>query len=312
MGMARAALLWASRNEGLCRRLPRYRFVRAAVRRFMPGEAVEDAVGAAGSFARRGLPTTVTELGENVLSPLDAEEVTQRYLRVIDRVSELGLDTELSVKPSHLGFDLDRPLAESNLARLAARAEERSNWIWVDMEASSYVEGTLAIYRNLRGRFRNVGVCLQAYLRRTRGDVDELVRSDAGIRLVKGAYRESKDLLVGGKRDVDEAFFDLALRALPAAKAGSLRLAVATHDLGLIERIERWGTETGVDRSAYEIQMLYGIRQPDQFRLLEAGYRVRTLIAYGTHWYPWYMRRLAERPANVFFVVRNLFQRAPA
>ena len=310
MGFMQRGLLWASQNETLRTRLPRYRFVRRAVRKFMPGDTIEDALGAAKSFAAQGLPTTLTQLGENVTTADEADEVTRHYLGVLALVSELGLDTEISVKLTHLGLDFDPELAYRNTERLAARARDLGDWLWIDMEASSYVEATLRTYRRLNADFSHVGVCLQAYLLRTASDIDSLP-TGGGIRLVKGAYREAPSLLVGPKRAVDESFFDLAQKLALPAKQGNLRLALATHDVKLIGRIEQAASHAGVGRDAYEIQMLYGIRHADQVRLLRQGNQVRTLIAYGSSWYPWYMRRLAERPANLFFVARNLFGKAP-
>lgn len=311
MGLMQKGLLWASQNETLRTRLPRYRFVRRAVRKFMPGETIEDALGAARSFAGQGLPTTLTQLGENVTTADEADAVVRHYLDVLARVSGLGLDTEISVKLTHLGLDFDPELTNRNTERLAARARDLGNWLWIDMEASPYVEATLRLYRRLSADFPHVGVCLQAYLRRTASDIDSLP-TGGGIRLVKGAYRESPSLLVGPKRAVDESYFDLAQTLALPARQGSQRLALATHDLELIGRIEQAANHAGAGRDAYEIQMLYGIRHADQFRLLGQGYRVRTLIAYGSSWYPWYLRRLAERPTNLFFVARNLFGKAPA
>jgi proline dehydrogenase len=312
VGPVRAVLLWASQNETLRTRLPRYRFVRAAVRRFMPGEALSDALGEAKSFAGRGLPTTLTHLGENVTTLEQAAGATEQYLGALEEVAGLGLDTEISVKLSHLGFDVDPPATYANVERLAVRARDLGNRVWIDMESSAYVEGTLDVYRSLRARFDNLGICLQAYLRRTPEDLAALLPLGASVRLVKGAYREPPDLLVGRRAQVKEAFFRLAMHAMPFARTGSGRLVLATHDLALLARVEAAARDSGVGREAYEVQMLYGIRQADQFRLLGDGYRVRTLIAYGSHWYPWYVRRLAERPANVFFVLRNLFRRPPA
>ena len=311
MGLMRKGLQWASQNRTLRTRLPRYRFVRRAVRKFMPGETIEDALGAARSFAGQGLPTTLTQLGENVTTADEADAVVRHYLDVLARVSGLGLDTEISVKLTHLGLDFDPELTNRNTERLAARARGLGNWLWIDMEASPYAERTIDIYRRLRESFSNVGICLQAYLRRTPADVETLL-GGGGIRLVKGAYREPQPLIVGGKRAVDEGYFELALKVALQCREGGLRLALATHDLELIERIEQAANRAGVGRDAYEIQMLYGIRHADQFRLLRQGYRVRTLIAYGSSWYPWYLRRLAERPTNLFFVARNLFGKAPA
>jgi proline dehydrogenase len=326
MGPARRALLWASQNEPLRRRLPRLPFVRRAVLKFMPGETLDDALEAARRFAERGLPTTLTHLGENVATEAEAGEVTRHYLGVLDRVAELGLDTEISVKLTHLGFDLGRDLAQSNFNRLAQAATDRGNWAWIDMESSPYVEGTVAIYREALNVASDIGLCLQAYLRRTNDDLSGLLPAlplepspssaspprPPSIRLVKGAYREPKALVLPTRSSVDENFVQLSERMLEERTRGRLRrIAVATHDIDLIDRIGAIARSRGLYEDAFEIQMLYGIRQADQFRFAGSGRPTRSLIAYGPAWYPWYMRRLAEKPSNVWFVFRNLFTRGP-
>jgi proline dehydrogenase len=312
MGLTRRALLWASQNETLRERLPRLRMVKGAVRRFMPGESLEDALGAARAFAERGLPTTITHLGENVRTLDEAEAVTEHYLGAFARIGGDGLDTEVSVKLTHLGFDVDRARTAENARRLARRAEELGNRLWIDMEASAYVEGTVAAYMALREDFPTVGLCLQAYLHRTDADLDALLPLGASVRLVKGAYREPPEVAVQRGQEIDERYERMALRSLGPIRERDGRLAVATHDTDLIGRIDREAKAVGFDRDAYEVQMLYGIRQADQFDLLAQGFRVRSLIAYGQYWYPWYMRRLAEKPSNVLFVMRNVFSRAPS
>jgi proline dehydrogenase len=307
----RRALLWAADNPTLKRRVPRFRFVRRAVRKFMPGETLDDALSAARALAGRGVAATFTELGENVTTVEEADAVVAHYLEVLDRVAEAGMDVEISVKLTHLGLDVDQERAYENARRLAEHAAERGNALWIDMEAHRYLDRTLEIYHRLRVGHSNVGVCLQVYLTRTEQDLAKVLAGSGWVRLVKGAYREPAELLVGKKRAVDEAFSRLATQALEQVGPGGVRLAVATHDVELIERIDRAAGEAGRDRADLEVQMLYGIRTADQLRLAGEGFRVRTLIAYGSYWYPWYMRRLAERPANVFFVLRNVFGRAP-
>ncbi|HXF57485.1 MAG TPA: proline dehydrogenase family protein [Actinomycetota bacterium] len=312
MNPLRDALLWASRSPSLASLAPRLWFVRRAVRQFMPGETLEDALRAARTFARRGLPTTLTHLGENVRSREEAEAATGHYLEVLRRVHRLGLDAEISVKLTHLGLDLDRALALENLERLARAAAELGNWVWVDMESSPYVDPTLDIYRKLVGSWPQLGVCLQAYLYRTEDDLETLLPLCPSVRLVKGAYREPPHVAHRRRARVDESFLRLARRLLEAGRAGRLRrFALATHDLRLVGRVERMRRELGLPREAFEVQMLYGIRQADQFRLVERGFRCRCLITYGEAWYPWYVRRLAERPANLWFVARNVFAPAP-
>jgi proline dehydrogenase len=246
-----------------------------------------------------------TALGENVTELPDARRVVEDYREAYDRVAAAGLDTEFSVKPSHLGLDQDPQAALANLEELAATATEHDNWLWLDMESASYVDGTLDLYRTLRTGHPNVGVCLQAYLKRTAGDVDSLMPLDPTIRLVKGAYREPRELVFASREVIDEAYRRLALLIL-ARKGPVGRLALGTHDVALIRQIE-----TDVrGRDGFEVHMLFGIRQADLLRMAGEGYRARSLISYGTNWYPWFMRRIAEKPVeNTLLALRNLVAR---
>jgi proline dehydrogenase len=306
MSVLRSAILWAADNRWLREHLPRYRFVRRSVARFMPGERLEDALRAAAELASAGLPTTLTALGENVTIEEEAERVARHYLEAYDAISERGLDTEISVKPTHLGLDVDRRLAAKNLARLADHSAERGNWLWLDMEASAYVEPTVELYRELRSAYPNTGICLQAYLRRTAGDVESLLPLDPSVRLEKGAYREPAHLIVGGRGLIDESFRVLALRLLEG-RGRHGRVVLGTHDVDLILRAEADAGARRMGRGAFEIAMLFGIRANEQRRLAAEGNRVRTLIAYGTYWYPWFMRRIAEKPVeNTLLALRNL------
>ena len=305
MALARDAVLWAAENRWLREHLPKYRFVRRSVRRFMPGETLDEAIAAAKRLQERELPTMFTALGENVIELADARRVVEDYHEAYDRVAAAGLDTEFSVKPSHLGLDQDPQAALANLEELAATATEHDNWLWLDMESASYVDGTLDLYRKLRAGHPNVGVCLQAYLKRTAGDVDSLMPLDPTIRLVKGAYREPRELVFGSREVIDEAYRRLALLII-ARKGPVGRLALGTHDVALIRQIE-----TDVrGRDGFEVHMLFGIRQADLLRMAGEGYRARSLISYGTNWYPWFMRRIAEKPVeNTLLALRNLVAR---
>jgi proline dehydrogenase len=313
MGVGRETLLWASRNPWLRRRVPRLPFVRRAVLKFMPGETLEAALEAAQAFALRGLPSTFTHLGENVATEEEADVVVAHYLEVLDRVARAGLDTEISVKLTHLGFDLGSDLSLRNLLKLVRAAGERRNWVWIDMESAPYVEGTISVYRQALESSSDVGLCLQAYLHRTPADLETLLALTPSIRLVKGAYREPPALALTRKNQIDQSYLRLSEQLLAERRSGRVRrFAVATHDLDLIETITRTASRDGIAPSdAFEVQMLYGIRQADQLRLARSGQPTRCLIAYGPAWYPWYMRRLAERPSNVSFVMRNLFGRPP-
>ena len=242
-------------------------------------------------------------LGENVENAADADAVAEHYLGLLDLIEERGFDIEVSVKPTHLGLDLDPEQTFLRLRRLAERSAGLGKHLFLDMESAPYVDPTLSIYRRLRGEFENVGVCIQAYLRRTPQDVAELLAAGASVRLVKGAYREPGDHVIKNGRTISATFEKLALEFLRLSGGG--RLALATHDVPMLAEIERRAAAAGFD-DAYEIQMLYGIRVADQRRLAAEGFRVRVLISYGTHWYPWFMRRLAEKPSNLLLVTRNL------
>ena len=296
-----------STNAWLRERATKTAFVRRSVSTFMPGERLEDAMAAAAAQQARGVGTIFTKLGENVTSMAEAEEVTRHYLDVLDRVQASGLNAQISVKPTQLGLDLDAALCFKNLERLIERAEARDNLVWIDMEGSPYVDPTLDLFRRARARSPRVGIALQAYLYRTAQDIESLVPLGSAIRLVKGAYLEPASVAYPKKADVDENFYRLACRLLAddAKRAGGL-LHIATHDPRLADRLAAFIDEHHVSKSAYEFAMLYGIQRPLQQRLVAAGRPLRVLIAYGEYWFPWYMRRLAERPANVWFVVKNI------
>jgi proline dehydrogenase len=309
MGIARQLLLKGSESRWLSDRLSRRAFVQRAVTRFMPGEELESAVDAADSMVASGITSILTLLGENVGDAAAAEEVVSAYEEILGRVSDRGLDAYISVKPTHLGLDLGLDVAHRNVERVVEESAARNRFVAVDMESSAYVEPTLDLFRRLRERYENVGLCLQSYLYRTPGDLESLLPLRPMIRLVKGAYKEPADLAYPRKTDVDEAFLRLSDRLLEAVAEGEAQAAFGTHDMGLIKRVRERAVATGVEADAYEIQMLYGIQREAQARLARDGHRVRVLISYGEYWFPWYMRRLAERPANVLFVLRNAFAR---
>jgi proline dehydrogenase len=274
----------------------------------MPGERLEDAMAAAAGLQRAGLGTVFTHLGENVTDITQADAVARDYLGVLQRLREAGLDTEISVKLTHFGLDIDRERCHANLRALVDAARTVGNYVWIDMEQHPYVDATLDLYRRAREDFPNVGVCLQAYLHRTPADLAALLPLGPGIRLVKGAYREPASVAHPKKRDVDASYLALARTMLgPEAAGAGLRPVFGTHDLAIISAINQHAAGAGRDSSSVEYHLLYGIQQGEQRRLVTAGHRVRVLISYGDFWFPWYMRRLAERPANVWFVLRNVF-----
>jgi proline dehydrogenase len=302
----RRVFLWAARNRWLKDHLPRMRFMQRAVRRFMPGETMESALDAAAPLQAAGIGTMYTRLGENLESLDAADEVADHYVAVLDAIRDRGLAGEISVKPTQLGLDLDEDRALAHLTRLAAHARETGSYLWVDMEGSAYTDATIRLYERVRAVEPRTGICLQSYLRRTAADIERLRPLDPAIRLVKGAYDEPASIAFRDKAEVDASYVSLATSFLEAGRGRPIRLGLGTHDVRLIEQIAERVAASGIGRDGFEVEMLYGIRSGEQYRLAKAGYRVQTLIAYGDAWYPWYMRRLAERPANVTFAIRSL------
>ena len=304
--MLRRLLLWASENPFLAERLPRFRFVQRATRRFMPGETPEAAMTEALRLQKSRMSTVFTLLGESITEPKEAVEVVEHYQAVLKELDRRDLDVEISVKLTQLGVDLGPDLATANLEAILGLARELKRFVWIDIEASSYVDITLDIYKRARARYENTGLCLQAYLYRTAGDLEDLLPLKPAIRLVKGAYAEPAEVAFPKKKDVDKNYLDLSLRLLDVVAAGGVRAAFATHDGTLIERIKEEATTRGIPRGEVEFQMLYGINTREQDQLAGEGYKMQALISYGSAWFPWYMRRLAERPANLWFVIRKM------
>ena len=300
----RNALLWASTNPFLAERLPRYGFVQKATRRFMPGERLEDALGEARRLSGKGFATTLTLLGENLGSEVEAEAVLEHYLEVLQAIHAEGLDAEISIKPTQLGLDYG---AEGTLDRLSRLVSATDSRVWIDMESSPYVDRTIHLFRAAKERHENVGIAMQAYLHRARKDIEDLLPLDPSIRLVKGAYNEPAAVAFDRKAAVDQNYVGLTSLVLRARASGGRGTAViATHDPRMIGEAGRMAHELGLAKGSFEYSMLYGIQVAQQTRLAAAGHRVRVLVSYGSAWFPWYMRRLAERPANVWFVLKQI------
>jgi proline dehydrogenase len=307
MALMRSMLLAASQNAWLRDNAVKVPFVRRSVARFMPGETLDAAIAAAQNLLQRKIGTVFTHLGENVVDRDEAAKVTEHYLEVLDRIHEAKLPTEISVKLTQLGLDLSPDLCFENLVRIIQRENGQST-VWVDIEASNYVDATLEIYRRALKHHPNVGLCLQAYLYRTKKDLADLLPLKPSVRLVKGAYKEPASIAFPKKADVDENYFALAQEMLRARSFGNCaRAAFGTHDVPLIRRIGDFVAQQGFAKSEFEVQMLYGIQRAEQDRLAREGCRSIVLVAYGTYWYPWFVRRLAERPANLWFLFRNVF-----
>jgi proline dehydrogenase len=307
MSLMRSLLLAASQNVWLRDHATHYWFVKSTVSRFMPGETLEEALTAAQNLRAKKIGAVFTHLGENIKDREEARQVTGHYLEVLERARQSGLQAEISVKLTQLGLDLSAELCFGNLRAIIGRAQKDSI-VWVDMEASNYVDATLDLYRRALAEYPNVGVCLQAYLYRTKDDLAKLLPLRPSIRLVKGAYNEPREIAFPLKEDVDENYFELAKLMLQAKKENRcVRAAFGTHDVALIRRLADFARAEKLAKEELEVQMLYGIQRAEQERLANDGYTSIVLVAYGNYWYPWFVRRLAERPANLWFMVRNVF-----
>lgn len=310
MSVMRRALLWASTNAWIREKAMRTGFVRRSVSKFMPGERIEDAIVAAKALQPSGLNTIFTRLGENITRLEEADEVRAHYLTVIDLIQQAGIDAQISIKPTQLGYDQDFEACVTHCLAIIDRCEQTGTFFWIDMEGSPYVDGTIALFKRLRQRTPNIGIAIQAYLYRTEKDIEELVALGSAIRMVKGAYLEPADVAFPNKADVDENYYKICERLLrdDNTRPGALT-HFGTHDIALQERILKLIAERKVSADRYEFAMLFGIQSGRQQDLIKMGQRTRCLISYGEFWFPWYMRRLAERPANVWFVVKNMFSR---
>jgi proline dehydrogenase len=272
----------------------------------MPGETLDDAIAAARELKEKHIASVLTHLGENISDKQEAENVTEHYQHVVEKIRDENLDAEISVKLTQLGLDLSPELCEQNLRRLLSM-ENTLRTVWIDMEASKYVQATLGIYTRLLADYPNAGICLQAYLHRTAADIDALRHKKPTIRLVKGAYAEPPDTAIRSKAAINANYLLLAENLLRDQVRGKVRRAAfATHDPALIHHITDFAAVNGISRSEVEVQMLYGIQRGEQERLAAGGWRSGVLIAYGDYWYPWFVRRLAERPANLWLLLRNL------
>jgi proline dehydrogenase len=274
-------------------------------RRFIAGESVEEAVLAVRGLAARGLLLTLDYLGESVATAEAADAATRDYLGILDTIVQSGIERNVSVKLTQLGLDVDRATCVDNLRRILDPATEHGFFVRIDMENSPYTDVTLQIFETLWGQgYRNIGVVVQSYLMRTDADVKRINAVGARVRLVKGAYKEPKTVAYQNKADVDAAFVALMHVLLDEGTYP----AIATHDPEMIEATKRYATEKGYAQDRFEFQMLYGIRRDLQAALAAEGYRMRVYVPFGKQWFPYFMRRLGERPANVGFVLKGLFR----
>ncbi len=301
----RAAILAAADNGSVQRAVSRYG-MQLGARRFVAGETAEEFLEVARSVNARGFAVACGILGEGVRQPAEADAAADQYCALLRTFAADGIDANVAFKLTHVGLDIDPELAYQNAARIARTAAECGNTMRLDMEQSRYVDATLAIYRRLRERFDNVGFVLQAYLFRSADDLRAAAPLSPNVRLVKGAYLEPPEIAYENKADVDANYLRLAYAALE----GSGYTAVATHDPRVIAQVERYVQEHDIPRRGrFEFQMLYGIGAPLAAALVERGYRVRLAVPFGDYWFPYLMRRLAERPANLAFFLKGAFTR---
>jgi proline dehydrogenase len=300
----RASFLFLSHRRGLQRFVTRQRLTASLAYRFVAGDRLDDAVRVMHELNRRGWSGSLDHLGENVTEERAARAATEDYLAAFERIAAERLDANVSVKLTQLGLDISAELCRELLTRILQRAQQLNTFLRVDMEGSPYTQRTLDLVLDLHQRYPNVGVVLQSYLYRTMDDVARVNAAGVRVRLVKGAYDEPASVAFPKKADVD-GNFEKAMREL---MANGVYPAIATHDERLIAATKQFAAARGIANDRYEFQMLYGIRRDLQERLLRDGYRVRIYVPYGTEWYPYLMRRLAERPANLLFFVRSVIR----
>ncbi|MEO8084608.1 MAG: proline dehydrogenase family protein [Ardenticatenales bacterium] len=309
--MMRQALLALSRSKPLGHFMTESRIAWSGAKRFVAGRTVDEAVAVVRSLNADGLSATLDYLGENVTTQAEADAAADAYIEAIDAIRAAGCHSGVSLKLTAIGLDLGDDVAAARLERILAHAQRKDPAVFVriDMEGSAYTARTIEAFERARAGHDNVGIVLQSYLRRTAADADRLAAAGAHVRVVKGAYLEADDVAFQDKADVDLVYTALVERMLaPDARAAGAYVAVATHDPAMIAHAKAFAADHGVARDAFEFQMLYGIRRDLQHGLAAEGYRVRVYVPYGRQWYPYFMRRLAERPENVGFVLRNVLR----
>lgn len=304
--MLRQVLIRLSQERRLRDFASHNELARQMARRFVAGETLPEAIAAVREINARGMTATLDHLGENVSSAQEAAQAAEAYCRALRAIGEAGIHCNVSLKLTQMGLDLGEELAIAHTRQVIEEAARSDNFVRVDMESSDYVDRTLDVFFRLFETHRNVGIVLQSYLYRTQADLERVIEVGARVRLVKGAYFEPASVAFQDKSDVDNSF----VRLMQALLSRGNYPAIATHDPHMIAATTRYALDQGIDRSRFEFQMLYGIRRDLQARLVRDGYNMRVYVPYGTDWYPYLMRRMAERPANLMFVVGNIAREA--
>lgn len=304
--VTRSALIYLSRQEGLKDFAARFRPFKKLTTRFVAGENIDEAVAAIRELNADRCSASFDHLNESVANPAEAEAEVKEYLRILAQIDESGINSNVSIKLTQFGLELDPELAYKNARAIAEDAARRGNFVRVDMEGSNVTQATIDIFKRLRAEFglNDVGIVLQSYLRRTYQDAQELVKLPARIRICKGAYNEPPEVAFPDKKDTDENY----VRVMQLLLSSGVYHGIATHDPHMIDATLAFVQKQGIGKQAFEFQMLYGVRRDLQRQLAKDGYNMRVYVPYGKHWYPYFMRRLAERPANIWFVLKNMLK----
>lgn len=304
--LTRSALIYLSRREGLKDFAARFRLFKKLTTRFVAGETIDEAVAAIRELNAEGCTASFDHLNESVANPEEAAGEVREYLQIQDQIDRTGIRSNVSIKLTQFGLELDPELAYKNARIVVAEASRRGNFVRVDMESSAVTQVTIDIFKRLRSEFglNDVGIVLQSYLRRTYEDAEELVQLSARIRICKGAYNEPPEVAFPNKQDTDNNY----VRVMQLLLSSGIYHGIATHDPKMIDATVAFAQREGIGKEAFEFQMLYGVRRDLQRQLARDGYNVRVYVPYGKHWYPYFMRRLAERPANIWFVLKNLLK----
>jgi proline dehydrogenase len=304
--LTRSALIYLSRQEGLKDFATRFAPFRKITRRFIAGESIDEAVEAIREINARGGTASFDHLNESVANTAETEAEVTEYLNVLSRIDESGIQSNVSIKLTQFGLEIDPELTYQNARRVVEDAARRNNFVRIDMEGSNVTQATLDIFKRLRAEFglNDVGIVLQSYLYRTEQDARELLKLPARIRLCKGAYDEPPEVAYAAKKDVDDNY----VRVMKILLSSGVYHGIATHDPKMVDATIDFASRERIGKHAFEFQMLYGIRRDLQEQLARDGYGMRIYVPYGKSWYPYFMRRLAERPANIWFVIKNLWK----
>lgn len=304
--VTRSALIWLSGQEGLKDFAARFRFFKKLTTRFVAGETIDEVVPYIREINAENCTASFDHLNESVDDANEANKEVEEYLQILKRIDETRIRSNVSIKLTQFGLDLDPELAYKNARRVVLDAQQRGNFVRVDMEGSNVTQTTIDIFKRLRSEFglNDVGIVLQSYLRRTYDDARELVKLPARIRICKGAYYEPPEVAFPDKKDTDDNY----IKVMQLLLSSGVYHGIATHDPKMIDATIDFATREGIGKEKFEFQMLYGIRRDLQRQLSRDGYNMRVYVPYGKHWYPYFMRRLAERPSNIWFVMKNMFK----